>query len=427
MFGVLLNRVVQKGSVTLVRASGRTNTYGDGSGSPVTIRLHQDRLSWKLALNPYLRLGEAYMDGSLTIDPPARIYDFLDILLANIGIEWAHPLAKVVGRVRRAKRRIDQFNPTGRAKANVAHHYDLDGGLYDLFLDDDRQYSCAYFDHPGMSLSDAQHAKKRHIAAKLQIAPGMKVLDIGCGWGGMALYLARTTGAHVTGVTLSEEQHKTATERVAAAGLSHQIDIRLQDYRQLDAEFDRIVSVGMFEHVGVGHYDEFAAQLKALLSPDGVALLHTIGRLDSPGATNPWIAKYIFPGGYIPALSEVAPVLERHGLLLNDLEVLRLHYAETLRHWRERFLTRWDEAVSLYDERFARMWEFYLAGSETSFRHEGMVVFQFQLTRQIDRLPLTRDYISAWKKTRSAERTHFADAVPSDTRAALLTYPQSHV
>ncbi|MEQ9519530.1 MAG: cyclopropane-fatty-acyl-phospholipid synthase family protein [Parvibaculum sp.] len=398
MFGLLLKRIVKRGSVTLVDPAGRATTYGDGAGASVTIRLHDKQLSWRLALNPYLRLGEAYMDGSLTIDPPARIYDFLDILLSNIGIEWAHPLAKTVGRIRRAKRRIDQFNPVGKAKANVAHHYDLEAGLYDLFLDEDRQYSCAYFEHPDASLADAQLAKKRHIAAKLQIGRGMRILDIGCGWGGMALYLAKETGAHVTGVTLSEEQHKIATARAEAAGLAHMVDIRLQDYRDVPETFDRIVSVGMFEHVGIVHYDEFATKLRSLLNPTGVALVHTIGRLDSPGATNPWIAKYIFPGGYIPALSEVAPVLERHGLLLNDLEVLRLHYAETLRHWRERFLDRWNDAVSLYDENFARMWEFYLAGSETSFRHEGMIVFQFQLTREINQLPLTRTYIEAWEE-----------------------------
>lgn len=397
MFAFVLDRLISRGSLTLVTASGGIRHFGDGNGPPVTMRLHKRSLEWQLAFNPYLKLGEAYMDGTLTVDAPYRIYDVLDVILSNVGIEWVHPLAKMVGRIRRAKRRIDQFNPVGKAQKNVAHHYDLQAGLYDLFLDSDKQYSCGYFETPVSSLEAAQLAKKAHIAAKLNIQPGQRVLDIGCGWGGMALYLAKETGAHVTGVTLSEEQHKIATERAAAEGLSSQVEFRLQDYRHVEETFDRIVSVGMFEHVGVHHYDEFAAKVRALLKDDGVALIHTIGRLDAPGATNPWLAKYIFPGGYIPALSEVAPVLENNGLLLNDLEVLRLHYAETLRHWRTRFLARWDDAVALYDEPFARMWEFYLAGSETSFRHEGMVVFQFQLTRDVNTLPLTRYYIHDWE------------------------------
>ncbi|WOF73535.1 cyclopropane-fatty-acyl-phospholipid synthase [Parvibaculaceae bacterium PLY_AMNH_Bact1] len=398
MFAFVLDRLISRGDLTLIDASGSARHFGDGTGTSVTIRLHQKGLEWQLGLNPYLKLGEAYMDGSLTIDEPARIYDALDIILSNVGIAWAHPLAKLVGRIRRAKRRIDQFNPVGKAQANVAHHYDLDAGLYDLFLDTDKQYSCAYFETPDTSLEAAQLAKKRHIAAKLDLSPETHVLDIGCGWGGLALYIAQETGARVTGVTLSEEQHKIASERAALAGLSDRVQFRLQDYREVEETFDRIVSVGMYEHVGVHHYNEFGAKVHALLKPKGIALIHTIGRLDEPGATNPWIAKYIFPGGYIPALSEVAPTLEQQQLLLNDLEVLRLHYATTLRHWRNRFLARWDDVVALYDERFARMWEFYLAGSETSFRHEGMVVFQFQLTKEIDTLPLTRNYISSWEQ-----------------------------
>lgn len=394
MFAFVLRRLITRGSLILIDGHGRQHRFGDGTGPSVTLRLHSKKLDWQLALNPYLRLGEAYMDGLLTIDPPYRIYDALDIVLGNVGIEWVHPLAKMVGRIRRAKRRIDQFNPVSRARTNVAHHYDLDRGLYDLFLDSDKQYSCGYFRSAETDLETAQLDKKAHIAAKLHLKPGMHVLDIGCGWGGMALYLAREWNVHVTGVTLSEEQFEIARQRVKDAGLQGLVDIHLMDYRHLKGTFDRIVSVGMYEHVGVHHYDEFASKIRSLLAADGVALLHTIGRLDEPGATNPWIAKYIFPGGYIPALSEVAPTLERHGLLLNDLEVLRLHYAQTLRHWRQRFLARWEEAVTLYDERFARMWEFYLAGSETSFRHEGMVVFQFQLTREINTLPITRDYMA---------------------------------
>jgi len=399
LFGWLLERIIHHGDLKVVDADGKQTSYGDGQGLTVTIRLHDRSLHNKLAFNPYLYLGEAYMDGALTVDEPAGIYELLELLLSNIGQGWAHPLASLVATVRRAKRRIDQYNPMGKAQANVAHHYDLDGGIYDLFLDEDKQYSCAYFERPGVSLEEAQLAKKRHIAAKLRIEPGMRVLDIGCGWGGLGLYLAQETGAEVVGVTLSQEQHRVALRRAAEAGLGDKVKFGLRDYRTLDDQFDRIVSVGMFEHVGVGHYTEYFSNVRNLLKPDGAALIHTIGRLDGPGATNPWIAKYIFPGGYIPSLSEVAPVLENQHLMLTDLEVLRLHYAETLREWRRRFMAKRDFAARIYDERFCRMWEFYLAGSETSFRYEGMVVFQFQLTRQIGALPITRDYMVDWERS----------------------------
>ncbi|MDR3500858.1 MAG: cyclopropane-fatty-acyl-phospholipid synthase [Parvibaculum sp.] len=393
LFGALLNQVVARGSLRVVGVDDSVQTYGDGTGRLITIRLHDKGPHLALALNPYLKLGEAYMDGLLTVDAPHSIYDFLDLILGNLGSSYPSAAFKLYAALRRAKRRIDQHNPIGRAQQNVAHHYDLDGGIYDLFLDADKQYSCAYFAHPGMSLEEAQLAKKRHIAAKLAIEPGMRVLDIGCGWGGLAMTLAEETGAKVVGVTLSREQHKVANARAAERGLSDRVSFLLQDYRTLDDTFDRIVSVGMFEHVGVGYYGEYFNRVQKLLTPDGIALIHTIGRLDPPGATNPWIAKYIFPGGYIPALSEMAAAVEKTGLLMTDLEVLRLHYAETLREWRRRFMARREEAAKIYDERFCRMWEFYLAGSETSFRHEGMVNFQLQLTRKIDALPITRDYM----------------------------------
>jgi cyclopropane-fatty-acyl-phospholipid synthase len=370
LFGVLLRQVVKRGSLTLYDAGGKRHEFGDGTGANIIIRLHDRVLHRSLAINPYLKLGEAYMDGGLTVDAPHRIYDLLDLILGNLGTSYASPLFKAYAALRRAKRRIDQHNPVGRAQENVAHHYDLDGGIYDLFLDADKQYSCAYFTYPGM-----------------------QVLDIGCGWGGLALSLAEEAGASVVGVTLSREQHKIATARVAARGLSDQISILLQDYRTLTEKFDRIVSVGMFEHVGVGHFGEYFTGVRDMLNENGVALIHTIGRLDPPGATNPWIAKYIFPGGYIPALSEMSAAVEKTGLLITDVEILRLHYAETLREWRHRFMAHWDEAARIYDDRFCRMWEFYLAGSELSFRHEGMVNFQMQLTRRIDVLPLTRDYM----------------------------------
>lgn len=393
IFSALLSKVVKRGSLTVVAANGKTETFGDGSGPPVTMRFHDSTVAYEIGLNPYLKLGEAYMDGRLTIDKPATIYELLDLLTANLGTDFAGPVFRAYGALRRLKRRIDQHNPVGKAKKNVAHHYDLDGGIYDLFLDRDKQYSCAYFQHPGMTLEEAQLAKKRHIAAKLRIEPGMRVLDIGCGWGGMALTLAEETGADVVGVTLSEEQLKVAQRRAEERGLSGQVEFRLQDYRTLKENFDRIVSVGMFEHVGIGHFAEYFAGVNHLLTHDGVALIHTIGRLDGPGATNPWIAKYIFPGGYIPALSEMSGSVERSGLFMTDVEILRLHYAETLREWRKRFMERRDTAARIYDERFCRMWEFYLAGSETSFRNEGMVVFQMQIAKQIDALPMTRDYM----------------------------------
>jgi cyclopropane-fatty-acyl-phospholipid synthase len=296
--------------------------------------------------------------------------------------------------LRRLKRRLDQFNPAALAKAHVAHHYDLSGALYDQFLGADKQYSCAYFPQAGLSLEAAQLAKKRHIAAKLCLdRPGLEILDIGCGWGGLALDLACNESARVLGITLSEEQIAVARKRAGAAGLEKSCRFELVDYRQLRGRYDRIVSVGMFEHVGAPHYDAFFTQVRSLLAEDGVMLLHTIGRSDGPGSTNAWIAKYIFPGGYAPSLSEIAAAVERSGLVITDVEVLRLHYAETLRHWRDRFMANRGKVAQLYDERFCRMWEFYLAGSEMAFRHDGEVVFQIQLARRQDATPLTRDYM----------------------------------
>ena len=402
LFSSLLKTIIKHGALTVVSADGRTREFGDGQGPRVTVRLHDKSVATEMALNPYLKLGEAYVDGRLTIDPPATIYEFLDLLTANLGTRFAGPVFEIYGALRRAKRRFDQHNPIGKAQKNVAHHYDLDGGIYDLFLDADKQYSCAYFARPDMTLEEAQTAKKRHIAAKLRIEPGMRVLDIGCGWGGMALTLAEEAGADVVGVTLSHEQHKVARRRAEERGLAGRVDFRLQDYRTLTEHFDRVVSVGMFEHVGVGHHREYFNRVHDLMTDDGVALIHTIGRLDGPGSTNPWIAKYIFPGGYIPALSEVAGAAERSGVWMTDVEVLRLHYAETLREWRRRFIEKRETAARIYDEKFCRMWEFYLAGSETSFRNEGMCVFQMQLARKIETLPLTRDYMQDEERTFNA-------------------------
>jgi cyclopropane-fatty-acyl-phospholipid synthase len=333
------------------------------------------------------------MDGRLVMET-GDIADLLALLMINANRVRLPRALRFVRALRRAAKRWTQYNPASRSRAHVAHHYDLSGRLYDLFLDNDRQYSCAYFTDPSETLENAQIAKKRHIAAKLHLnRNGLKVLDIGSGWGGLALDMARDCGADVLGVTLSDEQLALATERAAKAGLAERCKFRLIDYRALEGRFDRIVSVGMFEHVGVPYYDAYFEKLGTLLAEDGVALVHTIGRSDGPGVTNAFISKYIFPGGYTPALSEMLPSIERAGLIVTDVEVLRLHYAETLKEWRRRFRARWAEAAQLYDERFCRMWDFYLAGAEMGFRHEGLVVFQVQLARRIDALPITRDYM----------------------------------
>ena len=337
------------------------------------------------------------MDGTLTIEQ-GSLYDALDVWAANIGRVGAHPLSRTVATLERLLRCVHQYNPVHRAQANVAHHYDLSDTLYGLFLDADRQYSCAYFTHRHDDLEQAQRDKKRHLAAKLLLEPGVRVLDIGSGWGGLALSLAEAGAGEVVGITLSEEQLKFSRERAVRAGLHERVRFELCDYRTLDGRFDRIVSVGMFEHVGVRHYHEFFTAMRDLLAEDGVAVLHSIGRADGPGATNPWIRKYIFPGGYAPALSEVLPVVEKLGLWVTDIEILRLHYAETLRLWRRRFLAIRARIAELYDERFCRMWEFYLVGSELTFRRMGHMVFQLQLAKRQDAVPLTRNYVTDWER-----------------------------
>jgi cyclopropane-fatty-acyl-phospholipid synthase len=394
LFDRVLAYGLKSGSLTVSYANGMTRRFGDGTGPDVRIRVASSTASTKLAFDPDLYLGECYMDGSLSMEK-GTIYDLLDLAIRNFRPRLSPPLHRLLYRARIAAKRSHQFNPASVARQNVAHHYDLSGKLYDLFLDADRQYSCAYFETTGQSLEDAQRAKKRHLAAKLAIKPGMRVLDIGSGWGGLGLYLAEVCGADVTGVTLSEEQHRLSSGRLSQRGLGGKARFLLQDYRDLEGPFDRIVSVGMFEHVGVGHFEEFFAACARLLKPDGVAVLHSINRSDGPGATSAWIKKYIFPGGYIPALSEVVPHLEQAGLYISDIEILRLHYAETLRHWRERFAANREEARALYDERFCRMWEFYLAGSECSFRHGGMNNVQIQFCKDQSTLPLTRSYIEA--------------------------------
>ena len=386
----LLRTYITRGNLRFITSRGTVITCGDGSGTPVSARFVSRSAEWGLLIDPELRLGEAYMDGTFVVEE-GTIGDVLEICMGQPSElpDWARPQALI----RYLGRRLAQFNPRRRSQRNVAHHYDLDGRLYSLFLDADRQYSCAYFEDRDASLDDAQLAKKRHLAAKLLLGEDKRVLDIGCGWGGLGLYLAEFTGADVTGITLSKEQHGVANARAAEKGLGNHARFRIEDYRDINGTFDRIVSVGMFEHVGVNHYDAFFRKCADLLADDGVMVLHSIGRSEGPNVTNPWIAKYIFPGGYIPSLSEVLPHIERAGLLVTDIEILRLHYAETLKHWRERFLAHREEVERIYDQRFVRMWEFYLAASEMSFRKQNMMNFQIQLTRRQDVVPMTRDYI----------------------------------
>ena len=401
----LMDKCLPSGRLTIVDAAGTRHVAGrkrEGEAD-VTVRIHDRAAQRQLLLNPKLAFGELYMDGRLTVED-GSLYDFLDLLCSAVdAFETDTLIGRVSGVYGQMTRRLKQYNPVGKAQRNVAHHYDLSGRLYDLFLDKDKQYSCAYFEDDDDSLDEAQHNKKRHIAAKLLLEPGQKILDIGCGWGGLALYLAREAAVEVTGLTLSREQHGVAEDRAREAGLHNQVRFRLQDYREERETYDRIVSVGMFEHVGATHYREFFGKLRTLLKEDGVALLHTIGRAGPPGSTNPWLAKYIFPGGYTPALSEVMAAIEKENLWVTDIEALRLHYAGTLRHWRERFAASRDEIRGLYDERFCRMWEFYLTGCELSFRRMDQLVFQIQIARRKDAVPLTRGYIERWEEQRRGE------------------------
>lgn len=392
-----LRTTIRKGRLEVRLPAGETRCYGQGTPeSAIAIR------DWatlrRIAFNPDIALGEAWMDGLMTVEK-GDIYSFLALCLSNIGHEPGPWLRRVHQRLRMMGRRFLMHNPVGRAQENVAHHYDLCDELYDLFLDPERQYSCAYFETLQDSLETAQRQKMQRIAAKLRLAKGHRVLDIGSGWGGLGLYLARSTETEVTGVTLSVEQQKYATARALREGLGDRARFELRDYRHETGPYDRIVSVGMFEHVGANHYREYFDKVASLLTDDGVALVHTIGSVTEPAAPHPWLCKYIFPGGYVPSLSEIAPAIERAGLIVTDLEVLRLHYAETLKVWRERFLARRTEAAALYDERFCRMWEFYLAACEAGFRFSGLVVFQIQLAHQIDALPLTRGYVEAKERS----------------------------
>ena len=395
---MMLKSFVRVGSLTVIDAAGRTHIF---SGSPtvsgaiaptVTMRLTDPTLYRKLFFNPELHAGEAYMDGRMSF-PGSSLRDFLTLFSLNRSSLASFPMQKVFQRAARALKRFQQANPVGRAQANVAHHYDIGNAFFALFLDAGLFYSCAYFRDEGESLEAAQINKCRLIAAKLQLKPGMKVLDIGSGWGGLAMYLARIADVDVLGVTLSKEQHALAEMRAREAGLERRVRFEFVDYRQLTQKFDRIVSVGMFEQVGIAHFDEFFAKINDLMTDDGLMLLHSIGKMSPPGAASPWFRKYIFPGAYSPALSEVFPAVEANHLWVTDLEFLRVHYATTLRHWHQRFEANRAKVAAMYDERFCRMWEFYLISAEMMFRTGAQEVFQMQLAKKRDAAPIVRDYV----------------------------------
>jgi len=393
LLGSLLNKFVQNGQLRLTDAGGTTHVFGSGEGGPtVNGRLTDSSLEWKLFLNPELYAAEAYMDGGLVFEQGSTVHDFLTLFSVNREPLGSHPVQGLMRRGWKAFRRRQQANSVEAATANARHHYDITTDLYRLFLDEKLNYSCAYFRDPDMTLEEAQEAKLTHAVAKLCLKPGMTVLEIGGGWGAFAVKLAEA-GANVTSLNVSPAQIRIAEEVVEKAGVSDRVSFVGKDYREYSGTFDRVVSVGMMEHVGVGHLDEFFSVVKQVLAPDGYAFVHAIGRMTPPGTTGPFFRKYIFPGGYVPALSEVFSVTERQGLWVADAEVLRLHYAWTVRAWRERFAARRDEAVLLMDERFCRMWEFYLSAAELGFVHGSNMVFQLLVARQRDAVPLTRDFM----------------------------------
>jgi len=416
MLDAFLKGLFQVGRLTVVDERGVARSYGDGSGEEVGVRLHKGAAA-RLVRSPGLAVGECYAEGLLTLEA-GDIYDLMDVVGRNLGRRrkkygpgWRFRLF--------VQRRLQQMNDRVAALRNVSRHYDLSYELYRRFLDEDMQYSCAYFAEPDLSLEAAQVAKKAHLAAKLLLKPGQKLLDIGCGWGGLALSLAEMApGVEILGVTLSKEQLAVAQRRVQERGLSDRVRFELRDYRDVEGPFDRIVSVGMFEHVGAPHFQEFFDNVSRLLADDGVMLLHTIGRRDGPSVTNPFINKYIFPGGYSPSLSEVAVCTERAQLWVTDVEVLRLHYAETIKEWRRRFLANRVAVEEEYDEKFCRLWDYYLASSEMSFRWLGHMNLQVQLAKRVDVVPLTRDYIGETERRLLAGQGSGARLDDADEAAA---------
>ena len=404
LFKSLLKYAIRTGTLKVIDHNGKVFSYGDGSSPKCTIRLKKPRLDYTIAFDPALTVPEAYMDGELVVED-GTLYDFIELAAINYNKIESFPLLNLLQWIGVGRKKLEQYNPIGIAEKNVAHHYDLSDQLYDLFLDLDRQYSCAYFSEPQEDLDTAQQNKKRHLASKMLLdrADANSVLDIGSGWGGLGLYIAEVSNANITGVTLSKEQHQVSNERAARAGLNQRVQFKLLDYRKIPKKFHRIVSVGMFEHVGKKNYQEFFNKLRDLMTDDGVAVIHSIGRLDTPAPINPFIRKYIFPGADIPALSEITPTIEKSGLICTDIEILRLHYAETLRHWRERFNGSRDKIRKIYDERFCRMWDLYLVICEMGFRYENLMVFQLQVAKSLNTVPLTRDYMFEWERKQLAK------------------------
>jgi cyclopropane-fatty-acyl-phospholipid synthase len=389
----MLKSFIRVGTLKVVDAKGQVHVFAGAPGPEVTMVLSDPSLYRKLFFNPELHAGEAYMDGRLRFED-STLRDFLTLFSMNRLSLGSYPMQKVLRRVSRGLKRFQQANPIGKAQQNVAHHYDLGNDFYRLFLDEGMQYSCAYFLDDDETLEQAQQNKLRLLAAKLDLKPGLRILDIGSGWGDLALYLGSVADVDVTGVTLSKEQYALANEKAREMGLSDRVRFELLDYRKVEGRFDRIVSVGMFEHVGVHHYDEFFAKVNALLEDDGLMVLHSIGHMSPPGTASPWLRKYIFPGAYSPALSEVFTSVEQASLWVTDVEILRLHYAKTLNHWWRRFEANRDKVAAMYDERFCRMWEFYLVSAEMMFLTGSQLVFHMQLARQRDAAPIVRDYIT---------------------------------
>jgi cyclopropane-fatty-acyl-phospholipid synthase len=402
----LLTHFVKNGRLTVIHHDGKKESFGSGANGPiVTVRLHDAKVQRELFFNPELASAEAYMDGRLTIEGGGKIMDLLSLFSVNrVGLS-SHPVQQALRKVWRALKRRQQSNKVGQAAANVSSHYDHPRAFYELWLDETMSYSCAYFERPDMALKDAQIAKMRHIAAKLRLEPGMTVAEIGSGWGGLATYLVAVCGVHVTAINVSPDQLAASKDRVAKAGIADRVTFFEKDYRELQGRFDRVVSVGMMEHVGVAHFDDYFSTVRRLLNPGGYAMIHAIGRMSPPGTTAPFIRKYIFPGGYVPALSEVFASTERTGLWVDDCEVLRLHYYWTIKAWRENFEAVRDEVVAMQGERFARMWEFYLAAVELGFLHGSNMVYQLLLSETRDAVPVQRDFITAVEadlKTREA-------------------------
>ena len=388
-----LNKLIKENGFILVDANSNNYVIGNPKKqNPIKLKLLDKSLHYKLLLYPDLFLGEAYSNGSAVIEN-GTLTEFLDIALKNVGRNETNTLSEFLNKLRGTYRFLTNFNLVKKSKLNVAHHYDISDDLYGLFLDSKRQYSCAYFKNENDDLETAQTNKIKHIIKKLNLKPNQRVLDIGSGWGSLAIEIAKESQCEVVGITLSENQLEYSKKKAKELNLENQVEFRLMDYRQLDEKFDRVVSVGMFEHVGRKFYKNYFNQVSNLLNDDGIALIHTIGSANPPRDPQPWITKYIFPGGYTPSLSEVTKPIEKSGLIISDIEVLRMHYAHTLRHWKERFLGEKDRVLQMFDEKFFRMWEFYLTSCEMSFKWGDQVVFQFQLTKKFTSVPTTRDYI----------------------------------